>query len=266
MKNQIVLVLSIIILTFSCSKVPITGRRQLKLLPESELQAMSFDQYNAFLKEHQVVQSSTQAAMVKRVGEKIAAATEQYLQQNKMMDRVDDFKWEFNLVEENTVNAWCMPGGKVVFYTGILPICQDETGVAVVMGHEIAHAIARHGNERMSQGLALQTGATALSVAVANKPEVTQNLFLQAYGLGAQVGVALPFSRANESEADHMGLVFMALAGYDPAAAVDFWQRMAANSKGAPPEFLSTHPSSTSRVEDIKQLLPKIKSKYYKPS
>ncbi len=255
----------IIMMGLSCSKVPVTGRRQLKLVPESELMTMSLQQYNTFLGENKVITTGAQADMVKRVGQKIATATEQYLERNGQGKRIEGYNWEFNLVADNTVNAWCMPGGKVVFYTGILPITQNETGLAVVMGHEIAHAIARHGNERMSQGLALQTGAGVLSVAMTNKPQETQNLFLQAYGLGAQVGVALPFSRANESEADHMGLVFMALAGYDPEEAVSFWKRMAANSQGAPPEFMSTHPSSETRIEQIKELLPDVKANYYRP-
>ena len=174
-----------------------------------------------------------------------------------------DFKWEFNLVEDNTVNAWCMPGGKVVFYTGILPITKDEKGIAVVMGHEIAHAIARHGNERMSQGLALQGGGIALSLALSDKPELTQNLFQQAYGLGGQLGM-LKYSRSHDSEADKMGLVFMAMAGYDPREAVEFWKRMAAQGGQKPPEFLSTHPSDDTRIKDLEDFMPEA-LKYYKP-
>jgi predicted Zn-dependent protease len=182
-----------------------------------------------------------------------------------MSSRLEGYAWEFNLVEDEAVNAWCMPGGKVVVFTGILPVTRDATGLAVVMGHEIAHAVANHGNERMSQGLMVQMGGTALSKALEDKPEETRNLFLTSFGLGTQVGVLLPYSRLHENESDHLGLIFMAMAGYDPRSAVDFWERMATQkSGGAPPEFLSTHPSDKTRIENIKSLLPEA-LRYYKP-
>lgn len=254
-------------LLIACNKVPLTGRKQLNMLPEADMLALSQSSYDAFLDSSLVVKGTPDAEMVNRVGTKIAAATERFLKENGYAKRVDDFEWAFNLVQDDMVNAWCMPGGKVVFYTGILPITKTETGLAVVMGHEIAHAVARHGNERMSQGLAAQLGGVALGVAMKDKPQETQAIFNAAYGIGAQVGVMLPFSRTHESEADRLGLVFMAMAGYDPREAVDFWNRMAAQSGGmAPPEFLSTHPSHSTRIENIeKHYLPEA-LQYYNTS
>lgn len=243
--------------TSSCGKVPITGRKQLNLIPGSQMMSMSFQQYDQFLKEHKLSTNQQQTAMVKRVGQRIQKAVEAYFAEKGISDQLKDYKWEFNLVDSPEANAWCMPGGKVVFYTGILPITKDETGLAVVMGHEIAHAIAEHGNERMSQGLLTQFGGMALAVALEEKPEQTQALWMTAFGLGSQIGVMLPFSRLHESEADRLGLIFMAMAGYNPSEAVDFWQRMADMKGGqAPPEFLSTHPSDATRIEQIKKWLP----------
>ena len=180
-----------------------------------------------------------------------------------MADRKKDYDWEFNLVESKDVNAWCMPGGKVVFYTGILPYTRNEDGVAVVMGHEIAHAVAAHGNERMSHMLAVQFGGLALSVALAQRPGETQGLWMAAFGLGAQVGLLLPFSRLHEYEADRLGLTFMAMAGYDPREGVKFWERMAQKQGGKkPPEFMSTHPSDEKRIANIKQLIPEVMPYY----
>jgi predicted Zn-dependent protease len=232
------------------------------MLPESQLMSMSLTQYKSFLNENKTIANSDDAQMVKSVGNKIAAAAESYLKRHGQGKRVKDFNWEFNLVEDNTVNAWCMPGGKVVFYTGILPITKDEAGLAVVMGHEIAHAIARHGNERMSQGLALQGGGIVLGVALSDKPQLTQSIFQQAYGLGGQLGM-LKYSRMHETESDKLGLVFMALAGYDPREAPDFWKRMSANGGTKPPEFLSTHPHDETRIKDLNDFMPQA-LKYYK--
>lgn len=256
--------LTLVIFLISCSKVPITGRRQLNMLPESQLMTMSLTEYNSFLKENKTITGTADAAMIKSVGEKIAMSVESYLKKNAQGKRIKDFEWEFNLVEDKTVNAWCMPGGKVVFYTGILPLTKDENGLAVVMGHEIAHAIARHGNERMSQGLALQGGGIALSVALADKPQLTQTLFEQAYGLGGQLGM-LKYSRMHESESDKMGLVFMAMAGYDPREAPKFWERMAAQGGQSPPEFLSTHPHDDTRIKDLNDYMDEA-LKFYKPA
>lgn len=249
---------------YYCSTVPITGRSQLSLVSASEMNAMSFQQYDEFLKQSKLSSNKVEVDMVKRIGVRIQNAVETYFAQKNMSAQLNGYQWEFNLVESEEVNAWCMPGGKVVVYTGILPITKDETGLAVVMGHEIAHAIAQHGAERMSQGLLQQLGGVALSVALADQPETTQNLFLTAYGVGTTLGVILPYSRTHESEADRLGLIFMSMAGYDPNAAVDFWTRMAAQKGGAaPPEFLSTHPSDQTRIADIKKHLPEA-LQYYK--
>jgi predicted Zn-dependent protease len=247
----------------SCSTVPITGRSQLNLVPTDSMLSMSFEQYDAFLKEHKLSTNQEQTEMVKRVGTRIAVAVERYFAANGMSDRLVGYKWEFQLVEDKEMNAWCMPGGKVAVYTGILPVAQNEAGLAVVMGHEIAHAVARHGNERMSQGLLVQFGGMALSEALATEPAATQQLWMTAYGLGANYGAIMPYSRLQESEADHLGLIFMAMAGYDPHAALAFWQRMAAQKEGQVPEFLSTHPADQARIENIKRLIPEA-MQYYK--
>ncbi len=253
-------------LLLSCQTNPVTGRKSLNLLPASELQSMSYSEYRTFLSSHKLSTNAEQTAMVTRVGTNIQKAVETYMAQNGKKSELNGFKWEFNLVEDPAVNAWCMPGGKVVVYTGIMPLVQTETGLAVVLGHEIAHAIANHGGERMSQGIVQQLGGVALSVALSEKPAETRALFNQAYNVGSQVGVMLPYSRMNESEADKMGLIFMAMAGYNPDEAAKFWGRMKAASSGAsPPEFLSTHPSDEKRIRDIQKWLPEIKQKYYKP-
>jgi predicted Zn-dependent protease len=250
--------------SLSCSSVPITGRQQLNIIPDSEIMSMSYQQYDQFLKENKISTDAQKTAQVKKAGVGIQKAVEAYFREKGLSEELEGYSWEFNLVESDQVNAWCMPGGKVVFYTGILPLCQDETGIAVVMGHEVAHAVAEHGAERMSHGLLAQLGGVALSVALKDKPQQTQQLWMGAYGLGAQFGVMLPFSRSHESEADHLGLIFMAMAGYDPNAAVSFWQRMAAQGGQKPPEFMSTHPSDETRISDIKKHLPEA-MKYYKP-
>lgn len=251
-------------LLVSCSTVPLTGRKQFKLLPESQLMQMSLTEYRSFLSANKVVQGTEQSEMVRRVGNHISSSATGYLNKIGYGDRVAGYKWEFNLVEDKTVNAWCMPGGKVVFYTGILPVTQSEAGLAVVMGHEIAHAIARHGNERMSQQLMIMMGGIALDVALMNQREETRALFLTAYGIGSTVGVALPFSRKHESEADKMGLVFMAMAGYDPNESIAFWKRMAALGGQKPPQWMSTHPSDETRIKNLKKYIPEA-MKVYKP-
>ena len=247
----------------SCTKVPISGRKQVNLMPESQMISMSLTQYNGFLNESKVVSGgSADAAMVKRVGQKIAKSVEIYLKKNGQSKRYEGFKWEFNLVNDPTVNAWCMPGGKVVFYTGILPYTKDEEGLAVVMGHEIAHAIARHGNERMSQSMIVEFGGVTLDALTTTKPEAARNLFLTAYGVGSNLG-SLAYSRKHESEADKMGLVFMAMAGYNPKAAPAFWKRMAQSGGQKPPQILSTHPSDETRIRDLNAFMPEA-LKYYK--
>ncbi|MDE0771057.1 MAG: M48 family metallopeptidase [Salibacteraceae bacterium] len=247
----------------ACSTVPITGRKQLKLIPNGQLLPMSFEQYTQVLSESELSTDEEQVAMIKRVGQKIQKAAEDYYKENKLEKDLVGYDWEYNLIVSDQVNAWCMPGGKVAFYTGILPICEDETGVAVVMGHEVAHALANHGGERMSQGMIAQMGMGTLGAAMGENPTLTKQLLLQSIGMGTQLGV-LKFSRSNESEADHIGLILMAKAGYNPQAATSFWQRMAALSGGqAPPEFLSTHPESETRVNDLQALMPEA-LKYYK--
>jgi predicted Zn-dependent protease len=249
-----------------CSTVPITGRQQLNIIPASSMVSMSLQQYDQFLKEHPVSSNKEQTQMVKRVGERIKGAVERYFTEMGKADQLAGYQWEFNLVEDKQVNAWCMPGGKVVVYTGILPYTKDEQGLAVVLGHEISHAVAEHGNERMSQGLLAQLGGVALSTALATKPAQTQQLWMAAYGAGAQYGAILPFSRLQENEADQLGLIFMTMAGYDPNQAVPFWERMAAQKKDGKgvPEFMSTHPADATRIERIKKQIPEVLAKYRK--
>jgi len=226
---------------------------------------MSLAAYTEFLDTSKVVNSGGDKQLVATTGQRISNAVTSYLRKKKQLKRVKGFQWEFNLVDSPDANAWAMPGGKVVFYTGILPITQDQNGLAVVMGHEVAHAIARHGNERMSQGLALNLGGLGLAVALSQKPAATQGLFLQAYGVGTSLGM-LKYSRKHESEADKMGLVFMAMAGYDPNQAPEFWKRMSAMSEGqAPPEFISTHPSHETRIRELNEFMPEA-MKFYDSS
>jgi len=253
-----------VLVVLSCSTVPVTDRRQLALIPSEQIMNMSVSSYRDFMESHEVIRGTKEARMVNRVGSRIRRAVEQYFQRQGGADPLEEHRWEFNLIEDEKINAWAMPGGKVVVYRGILPVAENETGLAVVMAHEIAHVVANHGNERMSQGLVAQLGGMALSAALSQYPQETQQLFMTAYGVGSQVGVLLPYSRVQESEADRLGLIFMAIAGYDPRAADDFWQRMAAQKEGgSPPEFLSTHPSDQSRIENIRKLLPEA-MKYYK--
>lgn len=257
--------LIIALLGQSCATVPVTGRKQLSLISNSEILPMSFSNYKSVLDSSKLSTNKNQAEMVKRVGTRIQHAVEQFMAEHNASNQLKGYAWEFNLIDENIVNAWCMPGGKVVFYTGIMPICEDEKGVAVVMGHEVAHAVANHGSERMSQGLIQQMGGEALNVAMATKPDETRALFGTAYGLASNYGAMLPFSRLHESEADKMGLIFMAMAGYDPREAPKFWERMAAQSGGAaPPEFMSTHPAHATRIKDLNAQIPEA-MKYYKP-
>jgi predicted Zn-dependent protease len=260
MKRNILFLAVFAILFAGCSKVPFTNRKQAKLLPESEMNAMSFAAYQDFLKINKLSTNTSQTNMVKSVGQRIESAATNYYTKKNLTKKLEGYNWEFNLVDDPTVNAWCMPGGKVVFYSGIMPVCKTADGVAVVMGHEIAHALAHHGNERMSQGLMLQLGGIGLAVALSNKPQETQNLFMTAYGVGATLGAMLPFSRLHESEADEIGLFLMAMAGYDPEESVDFWQRMSASGGAQPPQFLSTHPSHEKRIADLKALIPKAKA------
>lgn len=262
---RIVIFLSLLFFFTACATVPVTGRRQLDLVPDSELVAMSYSEYATVMKKSRLSTDREKVDMVRRVGKRIAAAAEEFLIQEGLGSEVRNYQWEFNLIEDDkTVNAWCMPGGKVAVYTGLLPITRDETGLAVVVGHEVAHAIAKHGGERMSQSLIAQLGGVGLAVALSTQPALTQNIFMQAYGVGTQVGVLLPYSRLHESEADHIGLILMAKAGYDPRAAIPLWQRMSQMGGSRPPQFLSTHPAPESRIRNIESLIPEA-MRHYKP-
>ncbi|WP_204345913.1 M48 family metallopeptidase [Psychroserpens algicola] len=257
-KNNIVAA-GVIALFLSCTTNPFTGNKTLALVPNSQLFPTAFAQYDQFLTENNVITGTSDADMIQRVGQRIAVAAERWLNANGHQGYLDDYQWEYNLVNDKTVNAWCMPGGKIVFYTGILPIAQNETGIAAIMGHEVAHALANHGQQRMSAGMLQQIGAVAGNVAI--KDEQSRNLFNQAYGVGSQVGVMLPFSRSHETQSDEIGLYLMAIAGYNPDEAAELWKRMKANSGGqAPPEFLSTHPSNDTRIKNLQSWAPKAKA------
>lgn len=260
-----VLAAALSILLVCCTTVPITQRQSLHMVPDSELMALSLQQYRQVLKESKLSTDQKKVAMVRRVGMKIARVSEEFLTEAGMGDTLSNYQWEFNLIEDDKmVNAWVMPGGKAAVYTGILKYTRDENGLAVVLGHEVAHAIAGHGNERMSQALLAQMGGTALSAALSSQPSETQAMAMAAFGAGASIGVLLPYSRLHESEADRIGLTLMARCGYDPRAAVPFWQRMAGASQSQPPEMLSTHPAPTSRIENIKTYIPEAMPYYEK--
>jgi predicted Zn-dependent protease len=265
MKKINILAFLVYLLFTSCSKNAVTGKRSITLIPESEMISMSLTEYDKFLNENPPLPDyDERVVLVRKVGIKIQHSVEQFYKEKKASKDLDGFQWSFNVVDENTVNAWCMPGGKVVVYTGLLPVTLTEEGLAVVMGHEIAHAIARHGNQRMTQGMMVQFGGTALSVLMSEKPEATRYLFDQAYGLGTGLGT-LAYSRSHETEADKMGIIFAAMAGYNPEEAVNFWKRMSASSGGQnPPQLLSTHPSDEKRINDLKAFMPEAK-KYFKP-
>lgn len=257
MKKSI-LTIAVFLAVVSCKTNPFTGKSTLNFYPNSQMFPMAFAQYDQFLGENKVVTGTSEAEMITRVGQRIASAAERWLDANGYPGYLKDYQWEYKLVQDETVNAWCMPGGKIVFYTGILPITQNETGVAVVMGHEVAHALADHGAQRMSAGMVQQIGAVAGNIAIQD-PE-KRNIFNQAYGLGSQLGVMLPFSRSHETEADRIGLQIMAIAGYNPDEAARLWQRMKEKAGGqAPPEFLSTHPSNDTRISNLTAWAPAAK-------
>lgn len=263
MKHQKLYFLILVIFLVSCSKVPLSGRRQLNFIPASMLTEMSLTNYQAFLTENPPLPANnSNTILVKNAGNKISQAVENYLNENGLAEKAGKFSWEYNLVQNEAINAWCMPGGKVVFYSGILPYVKDESGIAVVMGHEIAHAVANHGGERMSQQLAIMLGGITLDVAMQQQPAMTRDIFNTVYGVGSALGT-LAYSRTHEYEADKLGLIFMAKAGYDPARAITFWEEMAAIPGQAPPEFLSTHPSNQKRIKALREFIPEA-NKYYK--
>jgi predicted Zn-dependent protease len=257
MRKRITSFIVLACICLGCATVPVTGRKQLSLVGNEEIIAQSEIEYRKILSQSRLATNTDQGAMIQRVGERVADAVEAYMAEKGLSSQLAGFNWEFNLIEDDKMaNAWCMPGGKVAFYTGILPIAKDETGVAIVMGHEVAHAIANHGRERISEALVANGLLSGLSAAMGQNPSLTQQLLLQSLGIGAQVGM-LKFSRDNESEADHIGLIFMAMAGYDPNQAPAFWERMQSMSKGgAPPEWLSTHPPHDKRIRDLKKWIP----------
>ncbi|WP_347926329.1 M48 family metallopeptidase [Pontimicrobium sp. SW4] len=256
--HKLIVTFGVVFLFLSCATNPFTGKKTMAFMPNSQLFPTAFAQYDQFLSENKVEKGTKDAEMITRVGQRIAVAAERWLNANGYQGYLNDYKWEYNLVNDKTVNAWCMPGGKIVFYTGILPIAAGETGVAAIMGHEVAHALANHGQQRMSAGLLQQAGAIGLNVALQDDKNL--GLYNQAFGVVTTVGGMLPFSRAHETEADRIGLYLMAIAGYNPDEAAELWKRMKANSGGqTPPEFLSTHPSNDTRITNLKSLAPTAK-------
>jgi len=261
MLRRTFLLAGIALIVYACTPVAVTGRKQLNLVSNSEIIPMAITQYREVIAKGPLSTNHEQTEMVKKVGMKIEKAVEEYMASKGLSSELAGFEWEFNLIDDpETVNAWCMPGGKVAFYTAIMPICKDETGVAVVMGHEVAHAIANHGRERMSQQMLAQYGMGTLGALMGENPTAGQDLFMQAVGAGTNIGM-LKFSRSHESEADHIGLIFMTMAGYDPNQAPIFWERMTELAGGQqPPEFLSTHPSHATRITDLKGWIPEAMS------
>ena len=247
----------------SCSSVALTGRKQLMLVSDEQVMSLSEQSYTDYMKTATLSTDKKNTEMVVRVGKKIASAVETYLTSQGRQADISGFAWTFKLVKNAEANAFCLPGGKIVVNEGILPITQTEEGLAVVLGHEVAHAVAKHSAERLSQQMVMQYGGQALDVILSGKTTQTRQLAQTVYGLGAQYGVMLPYSRSNENEADQIGLIFTALAGYNPQAAVSFWQRMSAQGTQKVPEFMSTHPSDATRVSNIQKLIPEA-MKYYK--
>ena len=267
MKNSNLFLLYLLVMAMmltSCGSVPITGRKQLNLVSDEQVLQSSLQSYTSFMSTAKISTQKTQSEKVTRVGKKIAAATEAYLKSVGLESEIKNFAWEFNLVKDTEVNAWCMPGGKIVVYEGIMKLMSSDAELAVVLGHEVAHAVAKHSNERMSQQMLAEYGANAVGVLTQGKSSATQTIAQQVYGLGANYGIMQPFSRKHETEADYMGLVLMAIAGYNPDVAVTFWQKMAAQSTTKVPEFLSSHPSDATRIADIQAKLAEVKKQYYK--
>lgn len=261
-KHLLVSAVLVVTLVFACTtKNPFTGKNNLNFVSNEQLFPSAFQQYNQFLTENKVVTGTADAKRVENVGMKIKTAAEKYLNANGYQGYLEDYKWEYKLVDDKAINAWCMPGGKIVVYSGILPITKDDAGLATVMGHEVAHALANHGAQRMSASQLQQLGSVGVAVATGGQSVEKQQMWQQYYGIGSQVGGMLPFSRNHESEADMIGLTLMAIAGFNPDHSIAFWERMAAQSGGnAPPEFLSTHPSDATRIAKLKSLIPQAKA------
>ena len=251
------LLLLLLIIAIGCSTVPITERKRVNVVSDAEILPASFAQYEGFLKENKTSSNVKKTQELKEVGKNISQAVDKFMRSNGMVSEANSYKWEFNLIEDSQLNAWCLPGGKVVFYTGILPICKNTDGIAAVMGHEIAHAFAKHGQERMTTSYGQQLGGIAVALGTGNESSETQILWNTIYGVGSQVGM-LAYSRTHETEADKLGMVFMIMAGYNPDEAINVWIRMSENSKAnSPPEFLSTHPSNQTRIDNLRAYLPK---------
>ncbi len=260
-KRNLFIGLGISILIIACAKNPFTGKSTLALVGNDQIFPSAFQQYNQFLSENKVIAGTADAKKIETIGTKIKVAAEKWLTANGNASYLDGYQWEYKLVDSKEVNAWCMPGGKIVFYTGILPICKTDAGIACVMGHEVSHALANHGQQRMSAGMLQQLGAVGTAVAVGNQSPETQQLAMTAYGAATQLGGMLPFSRSHETEADQIGLLLMAIAGYNPDESVVFWERMSANAGGnKPPEFMSTHPSDETRIANLRALIPQVKT------
>lgn len=260
--KQLVFLFSFLLLVSGCKTNPFTGERNLNFVSNAQIFPASFEQYEQVLDQSQVITNTPESRLIKNVGQKIATAAERYLNANGYEGYTDDYAWEFSLInDDDQVNAWAMPGGKIAFYTGIMPIAKNETGVAAIMAHEVAHALADHGAQRMSTAQLQQVGGAVLGAAVGGRSESTQQIIAQAYGLGSQFGVMLPFSRSHETEADRIGLTLMAIAGYEPEEAANLWRRMQEQSDGqAPPEFLSTHPNPQTRIDNIEKWAPQARA------
>jgi predicted Zn-dependent protease len=254
--------LALLLILGGCATNPLTGKKTMALVNNNELLASSFQQYDEFLSGSTVIAGTAEALLVERVGNSIRLAAEKWLAAEGKGDYLNDYQWEYRLVQDDAVNAWCMPGGKIVVYTGILPVTQTEAALAVVLGHEVSHALLNHGQQRMSADVLQQLGAAGLGIATTGKSAETQQLAMTAYGAGSQLFGTLPFSRSHENEADHIGLILMAIAGYNPEEAAAFWERMSSLSGGgASPEFLSTHPSDETRIKNINGWIPEARKK-----
>lgn len=261
MKLRLKYLLLIFVFTFNCATNPFTGKKTMAFVPNDSLFPSSFAQYNQVLTESKIVKGTSEAEMIKRVGQRIAIAAETWLNANGYQGYLDAYKWEYSLIESKQENAWCLPGGKIAFFTGILPVAANETGIATIMGHEVAHALANHGQQRMSSGMLQQLGAGAVAIASSSETVEEQQLYMAAYGLSSTYLGALPFSRSHETEADKIGLILMAMAGYNPEEAPRLWQRMkASRGNESPPEFMSTHPSNDTRIKTLKDLIPMAKA------
>ncbi|MEZ5105838.1 MAG: M48 family metallopeptidase [Draconibacterium sp.] len=256
MMKKLIYLVMVLVLT-ACSTVPLTNRKQITAIPSTQMVSLGAQNYTDVLSQSKLSSNQSYQASVKRVGQRISQAVEAYLKEIGRSELINGYKWEFNVLQNNALNAWCMPGGKIAFYEGIMPVCKDDNGIAVVMSHEIAHAVAKHSNERMTQEMAIQFGGMALSQALSEKKEETQQIAMLAFGVGSQLGVILPYSRSHESEADELGLYFMAMAGYDPHEAPVFWERMMAQGESGTPEFLSTHPDPQNRINRLNHIMPK---------